>query len=128
MDTDETRKELNVLSEQIIGAAFEVSNTLGIGFLEKVYERALQHELGLRGVAAVTQMPLRVHYKGACVGEYFPDMIVDSRVIVEFKCVKAFAPEHMAQCLNYLRATGLQLAILLNFQKTRVEVKRVILS
>jgi GxxExxY protein len=119
-------QELNQLSEAVIAAAFEVGNQLGAGFLEKVYERALGHELKLRGLPAQTQGPLRLKYKGQPVGDYFADMIVAQRLLVEVKCVDAFSDEHLAQCLNYLKATGLRLALLINFQKSRVAVKRVI--
>ena len=125
---EEQREQLNALAENVIGAAFEVGNVLGAGYLEKVYENALLHELTLRGVKAQNQGALRVMYKGVCVGDYFPDILVDNRLIVELKCCDALRPEHFAQCINYLRASGLALALLLNFQKPRVEVKRVVLN
>ncbi len=126
MNTNEHRY-LNQLSEQVIGAAFEVSNELGVGFLEKVYEKALLHELRLRGMQVTAQQRIEVNYKNECVGEYVADIVVDNRLIVELKCVDAIALEHVAQCLNYLKATGLRLALLLNFRKSKVEIKRVVL-
>ncbi|MEE9211580.1 MAG: GxxExxY protein, partial [Phycisphaeraceae bacterium] len=99
---------MNQLSEQVIGAAFEVSNVLGVGFLEKVYEKALLHELRLRGMQVTAQQRIEVNYKNECVGEYVADIVVDNRLIVELKCVDAIALEHVAQCLNYLKATGLR--------------------
>lgn len=122
------KESIDQIAEKIIGAAFEVSNTLGVGFLEKVYEKALMHEMTLRGMKVESQTPLNVQYKGVHVGEYFSDLIVENCVIVEIKCARTFAPEHTAQCLNYLRATGIKLALLINFQKPRVEIKRIALN
>jgi GxxExxY protein len=123
MNTDEQK----ALTERIIGAVFEVSNNLGSGFLEKVYERALLQELHLRGIRAVAQAGLSVTYKGQCVGEYFTDILVEDTVAIELKCVQSFTNEHLAQCLNYLRASGLRLCLLINFQRPSVEWKRVVL-
>jgi GxxExxY protein len=117
---------LTSLSEQVIGAAFEVSNVLGAGFLEKVYENALLHELRTRGMRAESQKPMAVHYKSVLMGQYFADLLVEEQLLVELKCCDKFAPEHLAQCLNYLKASGLRLALLVNFQKPKVEVKRII--
>jgi len=111
--------EINKLSEEVIGAAFAVSNQLGIGFLEKVYENALMSELRRRNIPAVAQQKIVVRYKGEVVGDYQADIVVADQLIVELKCVDTLAPEHTAQCLNYLRATGLHLALLLNFQKSK---------
>ncbi|MBN9661227.1 MAG: GxxExxY protein [Acidobacteria bacterium] len=125
MDTD-THGSESEITEAVIGAAFEVANVLGAGFLEKVYERALMRELGLRGVRAKSQVALPVRYKGQCIGEYVADLIVQDRVIVELKCVECFANEHLAQCINYLKASGLRVALLLNFQRSKVAWKRVV--
>ncbi|MGC4052063.1 MAG: GxxExxY protein [Paludibaculum sp.] len=125
MDTDTHGSEAEI-TEAVIGAAFEVANVLGAGFLEKVYERALLRELGLRGVRAKSQVSLPVGYKGQYIGEYVPDLIVEDRVIVELKCVECFANEHLAQCINYLKASGLHVALLLNFQRSKVAWKRVV--
>jgi len=114
------------LTERVLGASFEVSNTLGVGFLEKVYERALLREFALRGIQATPQSSMSVMYKGYCVGEYFPDLLVEDSLIVELKCVDHFANEHMAQCLNYLKASGRRVCLLVNFQKPKVEWKRVV--
>ena len=116
------------LTEAVIGAAFEVSNTLGTGFLEKVYERALVRELKEQGVGVDSQVPFSVIYKGHCVGEYFADVLVEGELVVELKCVERLTGEHTAQCLNYLKASGKQLCLLLNFQKSRLVVKRVVLD
>jgi hypothetical protein len=104
----------DALIEAVVGAAYEVANVLGAGFLEKVYQRALLQELDLRGIPATADVSLPVHYQG--------------RPIVELKCVDHFAPEHLAQCLNYLKASSLPLALLINFQRPKVEWKRIILS
>ena len=119
--------DLNSLTEAVIGAAYEVSNTLGAGFLEKLYERALVNELTLRGIAAVTQVSYPVAYKGKLIGEFQPDLVVENILIVELKCVDRFAPMHLAQCLSYLQASGLSLALLFNFQHSKVECRRVAL-
>ena len=116
------------ITEAIIGSAFEIVNVLGAGFLEKVYERAMRHELSLRGLSAHSQKSFSVLYKGQCIGEYFADLIVEGKVVVELKCVDHIANEHVAQCINYLKASGLQLALLINFQRPRLEWKRVVLE
>jgi len=114
------------LTDRVLGAIFEVANVLGAGFLEKVYERALIKELGFRGIRATAQASLPVTYKGECVGEYFADIVVEDVLVVELKCVDRFTNEHTAQCLNYLRASGKSLCLLVNFQKPTVDWKRVV--
>jgi GxxExxY protein len=123
--TDSHQSEL---TEAVIGAAFEVANVLGGGFLEKVYQRALMIELASRGVAVECSVSLPVSYKGECVGEYVPDLLVERKLIVELKCAEHLAKEHLAQCINYLKASGLTVALLINFQKPRLEWKRVLLD
>lgn len=125
MDTNAHESERD-FTDVVIGAAFEVSNVLGAGFLEKVYERALIRELTVRGVAAKAQVSFPVCYKGQYVGEYSADLVVEGRLIVELKCVDRFSNEHLAQCINYLKASGLRVALLFNFQKPRVEWRRVL--
>jgi GxxExxY protein len=110
----------------VLAAVFEVSNVLGAGFLEKVYQRALLQELALRGIRATAQTSLAVTYKNHPVGEYFADILDEDVLVIELKCVERLASEHMAQCLNYLRASGLGLCLLINFQKPKVEWKRII--
>ncbi len=100
---------------EVIGAAYDVYNKLGYGFLEKVYENALVVALAKRGVRTQTQTPIKVHYEGQVVGEYVADLIVDGKVIVEVKAVKALDSPAEAQLLNYLRATGLKVGLLINF-------------
>ena len=125
MDANE-RECMNRLIERVVGAVYEVANTLGAGFLEKVYERALIAELRLRGIRAEGQVPLRVMYKGENVGEYFIDILVESRLVLELKCVQALTDEHLAQTLNYLKATGQHVALLINFQHPKVEWRRIV--
>jgi len=127
MDTDAHEWESD-LTEAVIGSAFEVANVLGAGFLEKVYERALIRELAFRGVSAKAQVSFPVCYKGHYLGEYLADLVVEGKVIVELKCVDRFANQHLAQCINYLKASRLRVALLVNFQRPRVEWKRVLLD
>jgi GxxExxY protein len=124
MNTD--KDALNQLSRQIIGCAFVVSNTLGVGFLEKVYENALTHELRKAGLAVEQQYPVTVHYDGVIVGTYIADMLVENTVMVELKAVTALDTVHRAQCINYLKGSGLWLCLLLNFGNPRLEIKRVV--
>ncbi len=119
---------LNQLSERIIGCAFTVANTLGSGFLEKVYENALTLELRNRGVAAEQQRGVVVLYNGEPIGQYSADILVEEAIIIEVKATRAVEPGHLAQCRNYLKATGLRLCLLINFGGPRVEVRRVVLN
>lgn len=121
--TDEN--QLNSLTEKVIGCAFKVSNTLGCGFLERVYENALAYELHKAGLKAVMQMPINVLYDGIVVDEYFADILIEGTVLVEFKAAKDSHESHVAQRLNYLKATGLPVCRLLNFGKPKVEIKRL---
>lgn len=118
--------KMDLITERVIGAVFEVSNTLGAGFLEKVYQRALLREFGLRGIKASSEAALKITYKGQNVGEYFADILVEDSVVLELKCVDRLAADHTAQCLNYLRASGLTVCLLINFQSPKVEWKRVV--
>jgi GxxExxY protein len=113
------------ITGEILAAAFAVANELGCGFLERVYENALFAELTMRGLKAQQQVAHKVRYKGAVVGDYFADLVVEDCVLVELKHVKDFEPAHTAQSLNYLKATGLKLCLLINFGKERVEWKRI---
>lgn len=117
----------NLLTGRIIGSAQMVLLGLGTGFLEKVYERALVHELGKAGLAVSQQHPLVVRYDGVVVGDFTVDLLVESTVLVELKAMKAIDEIHCAQCLNYLKASGLRLCLLLNFGKPRLEIKRFVL-
>jgi len=113
----------NDLTEKIIGAAFEVHTILGSGFLEKVYENSLYEELSGRNLLVERQKPIAVYYKGKVVGEYFADIIVDGKIIVELKVVDKIIDIHEIQLKNYLKATALEIGLLINFGKS-VEVKR----
>jgi GxxExxY protein len=117
---------LNALSERIIGCAFTVANGLGSGFLERVYENALAHELRKAGLTVAQQQGVSVIYDDVIVGEYAADLLVEAAVVVELKAVRALDDIHQAQCMNYLRATGLQLCLLLNFGKPRLEIRRIV--
>ncbi len=109
----------------IIGCAFEVANTLGIGFAEKVYQNALAHECRWRGLSIVQQKGIIVRYKDIVVGEYAADLLVQNRILVELKVVKALTDLHAAQCQNYVCATGMPVCLLINFGRPRIEIRRV---
>jgi GxxExxY protein len=111
------------ITETIIGATFEVHRLLGYGFLEKVYQKALQVELEQRGLHAKIEEPIQVHFKGIDVGVYFADLLVEEKVIVELKVSKQYNPADEAQLLNELKATGLSVGLLINFGRERVEFK-----
>lgn len=117
--------DVNTITERIIGCSYNVSNTLGIGFVEKVYENALAHEIRKSGLRVVQQHPITVGFDGITVGEFFADLLVEDRVLVELKAVSPLKDEHTAQALNYLRATGLEICLLINFGTTKVEIKRL---
>jgi GxxExxY protein len=120
------RAALEAVVQTVVGAAYEVSNVLGAGFLEKLYERALIEELRLRGIPVAAQATFPVAYKGKQIGTYAADLVVDGRLLVEIKCADQLSNEHLAQCINYLKASGLHLALLINFRKSRVEWRRVV--
>jgi GxxExxY protein len=118
---DANGNDVNPLSKRIIGCALTVANTLGSGFLEKVYENALAHELRKSSLAVEQQC-------GVTVGEYFADLLVEDAILIELKAVPALGDAHRAQCLDYLRATGRHLCLLLNFGTPRLEIRRVVLD
>ena len=130
MNADElrfkSRLPINDLTEKVIGCAYAVSNTLGAGFLEKVYENALAIELREAGLHVIQQHPVSVLYRGEVVGNYVADLFVDRQLIIEIKAVKGIDQVHIAQCINYLRATSHHVGLLLNFGKPKVEVKRLV--
>jgi len=115
------------LSERVIGACMEVSNVLGAGFLESVYHRALLQELSSRGIQVRSQCAMQVLYKGAPVGDYVADLIVEDRLILELKALQALTPAHEAQLLNYLKGTGLRVGLLVNFGTPKIHWKRLVL-
>jgi GxxExxY protein len=118
--------DLNKITEKIIHCAFQVSNTLGIGFLEKVYENAIAFELRDIGLSVQQQTPILVNYKENVVGEYSADLLVEKSVLVELKAVKNLDEIHLAQCMNYLKATGYKICLLINFGTKHVQIKRII--
>ncbi len=127
MDMD--RDEVNILCEKVIGAFFEVSNGLGSGFLEKVYGEGAGEANPLRlGITVQAQVPFSVFYKGNCVGTYLADLVVEGSLLVELKCVERLAPEHSAQCMNYLKASGIRACLMVNFQKPRVDWRRIVIG
>lgn len=120
--------DINELTYAINGAVFEVNRVLGSGFLEKVYENALLIELRSLGLKADSQVAIKVYYKDEVVGEYTADILVEEKVILELKTVERLEKIHEAQLLNYLRATGIQIGILINFKHTKAEIKRMVLD
>jgi len=129
MNMDEQDRRDTVLKHEqitknVIGCAFEVINELGAGFLESVYEKALLLALRQKGLSVVAQHPVKVMFRGKCVGDFFADLLVEEKVIVELKAVKAIAPEHQAQIINYLNATGIEVGLLINFGNPKLEYKR----
>ena len=124
MNTD--RHRLNLVSEKIIGCSFTVSNTLGAGFLEKVYQNALVIELLNAELKVEKEKAITIHYKGTVVGEYFADILVNQEIIIETKAVQTLNEIHQAQLLNYLKATQLPLGLLINFGTPKVQIKRML--
>ena len=117
---------INDITYAINGAVFEVNRVLGPGFLEKVYENAVLIELRSRGLKAESQVPIKVLYKEDVVGEYLADILVEERVVVELKTVERLEKTHEAQLLNYLKATGLNIGMLVNFRHPKAEIKRLV--
>lgn len=113
------------ITEAVIGCAFEVINELGAGFLESVYEKALIAALRHKGLSAVAQCPIRVLFRGQSVGDFYADLLVEGKVLVELKAVKAIIPEHQAQVINYLNATGIEVGLLINFGSPSLDFKRL---
>ena len=113
------------LTRSIIGCAFSVSNELGCGFLESVYEKAMVVALNAQGIAVQVQAPINVYFRREVVGVFFADLLVEHQVIIELKAVKALSPEHQAQVINYLQATGIEVGLLLNFGRPRLEYRRL---
>ena len=114
------------LTYQIRGAVFEVNRILGAGFLEKVYERALVLELMGSGLKAASQVPINVKYKDQNVGEYFADIIVNDCLLIELKASKSLTDEHKSQVLHYLKATGIEHALLINFGSYKFKIQKFI--
>ncbi|WDN87067.1 hypothetical protein BuS5_00035 [Desulfosarcina sp. BuS5] len=117
----------NDITYKINGAIFEVNRELGSGFLEKIYENALMIELKKVGLKAEKQMPIKVNYKGTEIGEYYADIVVENQIIIELKAVDSLQKIHEAQILNYLKATGYKIGLLVNFKHPKAEIKRFIM-
>lgn len=111
------------LTEVIIGCAYKVHNTLGSGFLEKIYRKSLAIEIVKKGLRAEQEFPINVFYEGQEVGEYFADLLIENRIVIELKAVQYLGKEHEVQLVNYLTATGLEIGLLINFGSS-VQVKR----
>jgi GxxExxY protein len=127
MYADERRLDLDRLTRRIIGCVYRVSNTLGVGFLEKVYENALAIELRNSGLMVEQQYPRKVCYLDFVVGEFSTDLLVEGRrVIVELKAAKMLEEIHSAQCMNYLRAAGLNVCLLVDFGRPQAQIKRIV--
>ena len=134
MNTDETQMgseakdySLEPITRELIGAAFEVHNVLGYGFLERVYQRAMQVELTLRKMKVELELKLQVYFKGVIIGDYAADLLVQDRIVVELKAGPEYQPAHEAQLLNELKATQVRLGYLINFGRTKVEYKRMVM-
>ena len=119
-------EKINEITYIINGAVFEVNKVLGAGFLEKVYENALLIELRKRSLKAESQVPIQIKYKGNIVGDYFSDIVVEGQVILELKAIEQLQKIHEAQLLNYLKATGFKIGLLINFKYPKAEIKRFI--
>ena len=120
--------DINEITYKINGAIFEVNRVLGPGFLEKVYENALAIELHERSLKAETQVPIEVTYKDQLVGAYIADLLVEEKVIIELKTVENITKLHEAQLLNYLKATGVNVGLIVNFQNKKAQIKRMVLD
>jgi GxxExxY protein len=135
MDTDTFKPQINTdekliykeLTREILNAAFEVHNTLGCGFLEKVYENALVSELKKRIIKFTAQKEIKVYYKSEEIGVYYADVTIEDKIILEIKTVEKIIKFHEAQLLNYLKASNYRVGMILNFANTKLEYKRLIL-
>ena len=113
------------LTGKILESCFEVSKELGAGFLESVYEKALLVALKQKGLHVISQVPLHVKFRGVIVGDFFADLLVEDKVLIELKAVSRIANEHKAQTINYLKATGIEVGLLVDFGTPKVEYYRL---
>ena len=113
------------ITKEIIGCAFEVINELGVGFLESVYEKSMLIALQELGLPTQSQQQIKVFFRDKVVGEFYADLLVDEKVLVELKTVKKILPQHEAQVINYLNATGISVGLLINFGSPKLEFKRL---
>jgi GxxExxY protein len=123
-DGQDKRLKHQEITGSVIGCAFEVINELGSGFLESVYANALVLALRQKGLSATAQHPVKVMFRSECVGDFYADILVEQKVVVELKAVKAITPQHQAQIINYLNATGIEVGLLINFGNQKLEYKR----
>ncbi len=112
------------LTGKILEASFEVANEMGIGFLESVYQKSLAISLKQKGLKVEWEVPLKVKFRGSIVGEFYADILVEDKIIVELKTVKNFVNEHFAQIINYLKATGFEVGLIINFGNSKLEYRR----
>ena len=112
------------LTSQILEACFEVSNELGVGYIESVYEKALQVALLQKGMVVERQIPLHVIFRGVTVGDFSADMLIEGKVLLELKAVDAFSKQHFAQLLNYLKATEIEVGMAINFGTPKIQFRR----
>ena len=115
------------LSEKVLGACFEVSNTLGVGFLESVYHKALLVEMDTINIKFNSQPKMEVKYKRVIVGDFIPDIIVEDKIILELKVAQSISNEMISQLMNYLKAGGIKLGYVINFGKSKLEWKRIVM-
>jgi GxxExxY protein len=113
------------ITEKILEAAFEVSKELGSGFLESVYKNAMVIALRAKGMKVEIEKPISVEFRGQSVGQFYADLFVNGRIIVELKAISVLMPEHSAQTINYLKATGIEVGLLINFGRPKIEYKRL---
>jgi GxxExxY protein len=118
--------ELDQITEKVIGCVYEVGNTLGSGFVEKVYENALFHQLIKSGLSIRQQHQINVFYDDILVGEFFVDLLVEEKVMLELKAVRELDEIHTAQVMNYLKASGLPVCLLINFGRPKIEIRRFV--
>ena len=118
--------ELSHLIDKVIGCSYQVMNELGTGFLESVYEKSVQVALAQVGIRAKRRVPITVTFRGAVVGEFYADLLIENKLILELKTVDRLSSEHQAQVINYLNATGIPAALLINFGHRKVEVRRLL--
>ncbi len=125
----DTNKEIlhKDLSYKIIGLAMQVHRELGFGFLEKVYENSMMVLFRRENITAKQQAPVSVSFEGEIVGDYYADILIEDKIILELKAIEKITDAHKAQALNYLKSTGLKLAIIINFGKQRLEYERIVL-
>lgn len=115
------------LSYKIVGLAMQIHSELGFGFLEKVYENSMMVLFRRENIMAKQQVPISVSFDGEIVGDYYADIVIEDKIILELKAIEKITDAHKAQALNYLKATGLKLAIIINFGKQRLEYERIVL-